>query len=420
MFKKMLLFVICLALLIPAARAETTLRVGAGYLPEEYMAYPDAGIELVEDYQGFSDIASAYAAQNDQIDLFELGAPEGLFSVKRHGYFAPLNGSETLMRKLEGLYEPFRRLLTTDDGQMVGWVISADILCMEVDWDILDEVGLAAPETFDELLDACEALADSDAVPSGYSLLGDTQYSRQGVMDLYMDQYIRASQQQGGTVDFTLPSFARTAERIRSTVPESDPAYANGWPDNGVFNIPWGYNDPDADMIAIPTVLEGKKGGMESYTTLLIVNPYSANRDAAIAYLEWLAASRPNYTIDGSLTEPMKGEWLLAETAEVSEQIAALEAIDDPNPEQTDELDTLRQRRNQLENSWTISPEAIARYRELVGGLYIREASPVTYDDTLKTAAQRFLNGAFNAEEFAKECQNHITMIYQEYGIPMN
>lgn len=420
MFKKMLLCLLCLTLMIPAACAETTLRIAAEWMPEEVTAYPDADIELIESHEVFDDMASAFAAQNDQIDLFVFSARGGLFSVKRHGYFAPLNDSEILMKKLENLYEPFRGVLTTDEGQMVGWIVSADILCMDVRRDVLDEVGLAMPETFDELLDVCEALVDSDAVPVGYSLLGDTAYDRQSVMDLYMEQYIRASQQRGGTVDFANPAFAKMAERIRSSVPENDPMPGDPMMGEGVFMIPIGYNIPSEDMYALPTVLEGKQGGMESSVMVMTVNPYSANRDAAIACLEWVATNSMDPTIDATLNEPFKDKYMLEWIDEMKANIAALEAVEDPTPEQKDELTMLRVQLENAENSWTVSAADIARYQQIVGGMYISEASPVTYDDVLKTAVQRFLGGAFDAEGFAKECQDHISMIYQEYGIAMN
>lgn len=423
MLKRVLLCLLCLALILPAACAEErpTLRIAADYLNELYEGYPGAQLQLVENSNGMDDMATAFATQNDQIDLFIFWAPSGLFSVKRHGYFAPLNGSEALMSKLDDLYPAFRDALTTDDGQLVGWVMGADILGMYVYADVLDEAELAMPQTFDELLDTCEALADSDVVPSGMTLCGDTPYTRQGMLDLYMDQYIRASQLQGGTVDFTDPDFEKMAQRIRDTLPEMEPPMGEEDYGMGVFNIPMGYNTPDREMLPMLQVLPGKDGIVETSMSVAVINPYSPNKEAAIAYLEWCAAqvSPESCVYDASLTEPMKDKWTLDSIEQTKASIAALEAAEELTVEQQDELEDLRQQLASLENSWAISPEAIAAYAAIAGGLSVNEASPVTYDNVLRTAAERYLNGAFDAAGFAKECQDHITIIYEEYGIPM-
>ena len=64
----------------------------------------------------------------------------------------------------------------------------------------------------------------------------------------------------------------------------------------------------------------------------------------------------------------------------------------------------------------SLSAEDIAYYQEMAKSLYVSEGSPLTYDDALRVLVQRYLNGAFDAETFAKECQNHVEMIYAEIG----
>ena len=421
MFKKMLIGLLCLMMLVPAALAEeTTLRV-MGWL--DAPGYTGARLEMVDQSADImEEIANALAIRNDQVDLFIFPAYSGLYSLKKHGYYAPLNDSEVLMSKLNDLYPAFRQALTDDEGRLIGWVLYSDLMDMQADVATLEEYGLSVPQSFEEMLDDCKSLLEMDVLSNDQALLGYTGYTRESVLDLYMDLYIRASQLNGGTVDFTLPTFQAMVERIRTELPDVDP-FLGDYPDWTVFDLDRGYMELEAEMLFLPPVVSGEPSVIEAQMTLAVVNPYSANKDAAIAFLEWYAGqvSELSYIYDASVTEPMLNQDIVEEIENTQAAIAKLEAITDPTAEQSDELTRLREEVQRLERyRWRVSAETIALYQTLADGLSIAEASPVTYDDALQTAAQRFLKGAFDAAGFARECQNHITMIYQENGIPMN
>ena len=421
MFRKMMMILLCLALLLPTALAEeNTLRVmlAGGWLEAD--GYTGARLDVRSAESITDEMANAFAIRNDQIDLFVFPAYEGLYSIKTHGYYAPLNDSAVLMGKLGDLYPAFQQALT-DDGKLVGWVMSADVMGMMVHHGLLRECGLPVPDTFDELLDTCQAVLEADVLPLDESLLGTAEYSQQGVLDLYMEQYIRACQLGGGTVSFTAPEFLAMVRRIQAELPATDP-FPGDWAENSVFEFDLGYMLPEADMVIKPRVVEGRPHVIETQMMVAVVNPYSANQEGAVAFLEWYAAQvRPeNYIFDASLGL-MESDWDKERIAVLQADIAELEAAPELSPEQEIELEAYRlELASREENPWVVSEAAIDFYASLADGLSITEASPVTYDSALRTAAQRFLNGAYDAEGFAQACQEHITMIYQENNIPMN
>ena len=423
MFKRVLLGLMALMLLAASARAETPLRVmiDGGWADMELMQ--SLPIELVETDDIVAEIANAFMIRNDQIDIFVFPAERGLYTVKKHGYYTSLSGSKRLMERVKDFYPAVQRALTNDEGELIAWVLGAGVMGMTLyQTSVLEDNGLTPPTTFAELLDCCQAILEADALPLDTSLLSDCPYTRQAVLDLYMDQYIRASQLEGGTVDFTSPDFAAMVERISAELPDRDPAFDNGTPDMAVFNYPVGFTEIDKDMLAMPQVLPDKAGLIDTYLSVAVVNPYSRRKKDAINFLDHQFVGRrmTTYIYDATLDEPAIDRQLAADRSETEEAIAALEALDVLTADQRDELADLRARMTMLEASWTVSPESIAAYAALSGGMSIPEASPVCYDSALQTAAKRYLSGAYDAAGFAKACQDHITMIYEENGTSIN
>ena len=423
MFKRLLLCLMALGMLLSSARAETKLRVAVDGGWVEMDLLKSLPIEVLETDDIVSEIANAFAAHNDQIDIFVFPAERGLYTVKKHGYYMPLSGSKRLMQRLSDFYPAVQRALTTEDGELVAWALGAGVMGMTLyQTTVLEDQGLTPPTTFGELLDCCQAILEADALPIDTSLLSDCAYTRQSVLDLYMDQYIRASQLEGGTVNFNTPDFVAMVERIGAELPDHDPVFDHAWPERAVFNYPVGFTAIDKDMLAMPQVLPDKAGLVDTYLSVAVVNPYSKHRKTAINFLQYqfVGSRMSSYIYDASLEDPAIGQRLAAETRETEEAIAKLEALEELTADQRDELEVLRIQLERLKDSWTVSPEDIAAYAALSGGMSITEASPVCYDSALQTAAKRYLSGAFDAEGFARECQNHIAMIYEENGIPMN
>lgn len=423
MVKKLLLCLMCLVLVAPSAMAERKglrIIVDKAWEGVDMLAnWPDT-LEMTDDI--LNEMATVFASRNNQVDLFIFPAEKALYAVKKHGYYASLTTSRKIKEKQRDLYPAFQQALTTEDGDLVGWVVDARVMGMTVDRELLEEAGMQPPETFGELLDCCQAILDKGLLPANASLFGKNAYTRQGMLDVYMDQYIRASQLGGGTVDFLDDVFVTMAQRIRTELPETDPAFGNPLVTRSVFNYPEGFDYISEDVLPMPQVLPGKAGLLDVHPVIAVVNPYSRSKRNAVAWVEAFTPYRvASYVFDKTITEPAKARDWRQMSHDLDEAINALETIKHPTEEQREELDLLRQRFKELdEDYWSISREDIAAYKAASDGLSILEASPVTYDEALRTAAKRFLNGAFDAEGFAKECQNHITMIYLENSIAMN
>ena len=417
-----LLAILCI--LVPCssfADEAVTLRVpNLRYLDESILnSYTaETGVRFAE--AEAIDVSDVLAARNDQIDLFVLSAGSGLYAIKEHGYYAPLENDPVLAARMNDLYPAFQKALT-QDGHIVGWVVYAQPMTFTANETLLSEHGLSLPATFDELLDACQSLIDQDVIDQRTTLFMMNSYTASDMLDLYMNEYIRACALTGSPVDFTRPEFAATAERIRSQVPTT--ALEIDWEElmYEVFVYPAAQEDIYEGMTSFPAVLSDQSGAVMTMMHAITVNPYAAHGEEAIAFLSYYADhDRDGYAYDASLTEPMKDDWAVRQLQDNAVKLAVLEDIDEPTADQRDQIADLKEQQIMLEeNLWRVSEEAIASYRAFAQNLVVSDGSPISYDDTLHMNAERFLNGAYDGEVFAKACQDHIAMIYQEHSIPL-
>jgi ABC-type glycerol-3-phosphate transport system substrate-binding protein len=303
-----------------------------------------------------------------------------------------------------------------DEGHLVGVMVNASPMGMIVAEDTLAEWGFSVPETFDELLDTCNAILADDLLSSDMTLMMDS-YTQQSVMNLFMKYYIITSIQEGRRVDFQNETFLHYVQRIKDELPETDTLTGERF--DIIFMLPSAVDVPSTRIQPFPRIFEDQSSAVETYATIAIVNPYSDNKDAAIDFLTYCATHMTNsdYFLYQTLTDPIENPTVVSQIESLEKDIALLEAAENRTNEQEDKLADDRAQLEQLESKrYMVTEDAIRYYQSLAESLYISEGSPLSYDDALRVLAERYLNGAFDAETFAQECQSHIEMIYAEIG----
>lgn len=359
-------------------------------------------------------ISTAYVIKNPDVDLFLFNTYDGLYTLKNMNYYAPLTDSEILQEAFAQVY-PSLRSVCMDGETLMAWIVSASPMGMMVLTEYLDEWGMKSPETFDELLDVCNEILEEGLLPEETGLLMQ-KYTQSGMMDLFMKYYIMTSLQEGRRLDFTDETFLHYVQRIKDELPAEE---APRMKIENIFMIPGAAFTPSQAIRFVPRIFPAQNSAVETYVTIAVVNPYGKNQAAAIQFLEYCAThpDDSSYFIYENMTDPIENPQVVAQLDELAEKIALLEQKADK--ERADE-DTLRDLQEQYANLETrryrSSTEDIAYYQEMAKSLYVSEGSPLTYDDALQVLVQRYLNGAFDAATFAKECQNHVEMIYAEIG----
>lgn len=359
-------------------------------------------------------ISTAYVIKNPDVDLFLFNTYDGLYTLKNMNYYAPLTDSEILQEAFAQVY-PSLRSVCMDGETLMGWIVSASPMGMMVTNEYLDEWGMKCPETFDELLDVCNEILEEGLLLEETGLLMQ-KYTQSGMMDLFMKYYIMTSLQEGRRLDFTDETFLHYVQRIKDELPAEE---APRMKIENIFMIPGAAFTPSQAIRFVPRIFPAQNSAVETYVTIAVVNPYGKNQAAAIQFLEYCAThpDDSSYFIYENMTDPIENPQVVAQLDEFAEKIALLEQKADK--ERADE-DTLRDLQEQYANLETrryrSSAEDIAYYQEMAKSLYVSEGSPLTYDDALQVLVQRYLNGALDAATFAKECQNHVEMIYAEIG----
>lgn len=356
--------------------------------------------------------------RDPNIDIFIFDSNAGLDQIKKQHYYYPLTDDSDLIDKLGDLYPAFQNALM-DNGNLVGWYVDAQPWGWQVlSPDLLEELALSEPTTFDELLDVSKVLFDSGLLSRDYVLMLEYRYTQQDMLTFYLRQFLIASERVDGQINFLRPEFARIAEKIRNTVPET--SKENLFADYEVFTSSAASVTPSTRIELIPSVLDDVPSGLYYLTVVAVINPYSNNIDGAIDLMHHLATYESENAAlwDSSLSKPIIRSDYDEKVAQYQDEIARLEAKENRTAQDEDNLDRARSSLAYItEHPYSVSPEDIAYYQNLVQYAYIPGDSPVTFDDALKTLMQRYLNGAFDAEGFARACQEHVNTVYLEMGL---
>lgn len=419
--KRLLALLMMIALLGAFAAAENTQPVrilGASSYCPPIDSYAAAGHSVERRDGSMKEIASAIASRDPNIDIFIFDSNAGLDQIKKQHYYYPLTDDSDLMDKLGDLYPAFQNALM-DNGNLVGWYIDAQ----PVGWGVLsttllEELELSAPATFEEFLDVSKVLLDGGYLGNDYLLLIDYPFTQSGMLTFYLEQFLIASERVDGQINFLRPEFARIAEKIKNTVPET--LKENLLASHEVFTSSMASLAPEADIELIPSVLDDAPSGLYYMTYVAVINPYSNNIGGAIDLMHHLATYESENAAlwDSSLSKPIIRSDYDEKVAQYQDEIARLEAKENRTAQDEDNLDRARSSLAYItEHPYSVSPEDIAYYQNLVQYAYIPGDSPVTFDDALKTLMQRYLNGAFDAEGFARACQEHVNTVYLEMGL---
>lgn len=420
LLSKMFLVVCLVAMLLMTVHAEENVLTIATNSPNYYQIMEafeaETGVNIVWDrtVDIMDIISTAYVIKNPDIDLYIFNSADGLYTLKNKNYYEPLDSSEILSAAYETLYPAFQNLCT-DEGKLAVWVLSASPMSMWESTSQLQAWGLQSPTTWDELMDVCNEILEEDLLEEGQRLMM-SGYTQSSMLNLFMRYYIMTSIQEGKRIDFTDATFVHYVERIKNELPTEE---KTGEFFDIIFNIPSASDMPRTEILPVPSIFQDQSNAVETNVVIGVVNPYAKNKEAAIKFLEYCAGLRSaeSYFIYQTLTEPMESEAKLQKMEQIKESIARLEANEERTLAQDDYLKELYEDLEDLnENHYLFDEDDIAHYQEMAQHLYISEGSPLTYDSALQTLAKRYLNGAFDAEGFAKECQTHIEMIYAEIG----
>lgn len=401
--------------------AEDTLTIATSMdLPvfREYARKTGAAVEIRNhEYDMMEAVANAFAVRDDQVDLLVFTPYAGLYTIKKKGYYEPLEQSDILREACQTLYPGFRKV-AMDGERMACWILHAQPVVRAELTNVLEKHGLQSPQTFGQLLDVCSAIWESDGFGGDYCVFDTFSYCQEDMLDFYINQYMMACQVENLRVDLTDDDFLAMVKRIKQEVPrDNSMEYGMESDRMAVFSIPAAFEMISSSMLMIPYVLHEQSSALVSYATVAIINPYSKRKEEAMAFLEYCAMHPTGNAqfFQRTMTRPIENEHVLKEIERLEEEIALLEETASTTREERDRIAALREQKERYEDSrFLVSGKAVSFYEKMAEDLFVFEGSPLDYDSVLRALARRYLQSGMDEVEFGELCQRHIDMIYDE------
>ncbi len=395
--------------------AKITLVVGGSSSDFNTAFTLDTGIAVKVAYP---DVAEVLNTKNSDVDILIFSPEQAptLRTIKDKGYFVDLNQSEILRGYAQRMYPAISRHLYTEDGQLAALIEYMEPLFFHCD-GILDEYGLAEPATYGELLTQVQQLWDAGLFDEEYAPFEFLEYSRYGMVQEIMKRFLLEQEVLGVKVDFDNQELRAVLGQILAQVPRESPfPFGERMGIYGAF----AYGDFPAPM-EHPALGIGPSSPMafEGQASVMMVNPYSKHQAEAIRYIEYMVqkneAAHPELAaMVYELSEPLLNEEITRRLEEIDQQLKELEA-QEPTAEIKDQIAELEYERDwRGKHPYLVSPEQLAFWKDAVQYLAIPEEE--LYSEQLDTLVKRLADDNMPLDDFIRECNKYMQMVYMERG----
>ena len=375
--------------------------------------------------------------QDDSIDIYLLDATMPVYEgLRSRGFMAPLEGSAAISELVNAMYPNVKDALTAD-GHIVALPLDLESPCLGISSKALGLVGLTlndVPATWTELLDflptLTDKLQDNDKVRLTYDFetVASVRSRFFNIMFATYQEYMNRTDPDMGYDTDLLRGLLQKLDAIDfealGCLPEEDDeaelSDAEVILDGSVdcaFNM-------EAGAMMEPRLLglnADIPGGMVLRLTVAFINPYTKNKDNAIAFMETLAKSLPNrvrYSLIPTLNEPVRGAAEEAALREFDENLqnlyAQLEKAEGSKRTLIQgQIDAQEELKAEAEaNSWEISQKAIDWYRANADNMTV---APANWLDTeSKNLIDQYCRGEVSVSEMLQRIDQKVRMMRME------
>ena len=163
-------------------------------------------------------------------------------------------------------------------------------------------------------------------------------------------------------------------------------------------------------------VSESSPLALPVYATFLVVNPYSAHQDEAIAYLEYLASqtSESDYLYYRDMTEPMVNPTIQKELDAQEALLAQLQS-EEPTAEVREQMEAAQEAIADYQRAlYLVSEEDIAAWQAIAESMAVLEEPLCINSDQIVKLIGRLADGNMSVDACLKGCDDDLRMVYAE------
>lgn len=415
----------------------------ADLLREYARLHPEVAIEYVDCYWSDLDAFTRIMQGENAPVLFSMSMSHDFPVLRSKKYLVDMSSSQVLMDTVSAMYPHLTRDLLVD-GQLYALPINVEVSCLGYYPIATEKAGIpeeSMPSTYGELLDFIVTWHD-DYFPDneGMEVVEYADDLRRSLIRWIYDAQ-QLSCQNGETLTYNTPTIRALLNRIDEITPiidivapkmddTSDYEYIQN---NAIiteyecFPLPKAYrSSPEWD--AQPLVLaldEQTPPTIETYMTVLAVNPYTTETEAAIDLLEYIAQNQTQVfrtTMMPDCNDPIEINGYDRDLEYWTNEVAAVErrlAEDPDNPDLKDQLASYQRVLKNLEEGgrWAMTTEDIMRYRENIAPyltLSTNAYSSSNASQQMYSVLSRYYDGQVTADEFIQEIDRIVWMVQME------
>lgn len=413
-------------------------------LKKAYYAFADAHPEYmvtITDGVTMDGVVQDMMNRSDAVDVYSISAGSETYqALLERGFMAELGSSETIRQAVEGMY-PAIRGSVMKDGEIYGLPVGVWSTRLGINSKALTEkLGFTdeeMPTDWPGLLALLEKLSDGRMENAPELSLLEPGYAASDAkmsffFNLLQDFFLwmdadEANLERSGEVLLKLCEAFEAIDWAGFGLPEEiDWDDSSSWEyreENILFGTLFLSVGSSRYSSAYEPLLLAVEAGGEGYTgideTVLFVNPFSKNREAAMEYVELaLAQVAPtdrmnlspenNAPVENSYYE----EGLKSYDDSIAELEAALEKTEDAEKrgELTENLEAMRQGREEYERTarWDVTQEAIDSYQAVAQHFAVN--SDGIWNEDSVTQVQQYVDGAITAQQLALELEKTLRM----------
>lgn len=412
------------------------------------LIHPEITPTLKDEYLSSDEILNAMMTQSADVDIYVVDCEySGAFqAVRDRGYMLPLDESEALSA-LAGRMYPRLRETCSKDGALVALPLNLNGHTMGVNGKLLEKLGLSIGDVPRDWLGFLNFMED-EIRPRIGGLDEKDHFTYDGMTAKYfartlrynaLNDYVNAVAAAGGLPDYEDPDLVAVLERIDGMdftaygLPESeDDDYGYSWSSDVAYlilpeiDIGLDGNDGRDNIPLALSVGDSPEGVFALNGLAAFVNPFSAHREEALAFMELLAERMPenvSYMLFPDLSEPVRYPDYEATAknyeAQVEQQRAAVEnAAPKLRQEMEDQLAEMEKGyQDYVDNwSWMIRADKLAWYRGIADRVTIAVPSWFSQDSSGEAwqLLEQYMQGQMNAREFLAAVNRKARMMAME------